>query len=173
MRTVYRLAPVLLVAGALLSIDAYGPRNAVGQQIPSVELPAAQSYPLTDTLPGAGQPKNQQFQAESARLAKQYAKSEKEEEKKEIRKKLGEVLGQQFDLHLQEQQKELDELEKQITDLKALLKKRKDSRTTIIDRRLEQLIQDAEGLGWHAPGGRSGPTYNLAYPSGNNAPQRK
>jgi exonuclease VII large subunit len=163
MRTVHRLAPVLLVGGALLCSEAAGPGNAAGQQVPSVDRQVAQAQPYPDrprsdplgSLPGASQPKHQQLQAESARLAKQYAKSEKEEEKKEIRKKLGEVLGQQFDLHLQEQQKELDELEKQIADLKTLLKKRKDSRTTIIDRRLEQLVQDAEGLGWNTPGNRA------------------
>jgi flagellar motility protein MotE (MotC chaperone) len=161
MRTVHRL---LLVGGALLCVEAAAPGHAAGQQVPSVDRQVAQAQPLPDlpriepltgSLAGAGQPKHQQLQAESARLAKQYAKSEKEEEKKEIRKKLGEVLGQQFDLHLQEQQKELDELEKQIANLKTLLKKRKDSRTTIIDRRLEQLVQDAEGLGWNTPGNRT------------------
>jgi flagellar motility protein MotE (MotC chaperone) len=171
MRTVYRLAPVLLLAGALLCVEASGPGNAAGQQVPSVDLQVAQAQPLTGGYPG-GEPKRQELQADAARLAKQYAKSEKEEEKKEIRKKLGEVLGQQFDLHLQEQQKELDELEKQIADLKTLLKKRKDSRTTIIDRRLEQLVQEAEGLGWHAPGGRGG-SYSQTSPFENNAPRRK
>jgi len=48
----------------------------------------------------------------------------------------------------QSQQAELEELEKHVADLKALLKKRKDSRETIVERRLEQLIQEAEGLGW-------------------------
>ena len=171
MRKVHQFASVLLVGGALLCVEASRPNSARGQATPLLnnELPSGPP----GAFPGAAQPKHQELQAESARLAKQYAKSEKEEEKKEIRKKLGEVLGQQFDLHLQEQQKELDELEKQIADLKALLKKRKDSRTTIIDRRLEQIIQDAEGLGWHSPAGGGGaytPRYGsqppgYAYPS--------
>jgi flagellar motility protein MotE (MotC chaperone) len=154
MRTVHKLGSVLLVVGALLCVEASRPSNAKGQAAP---LPDKQpeSVPPGYGHTWAGQPKHQELQRESARLAQQYAKSEKEEEKKEIRKKLGEVLGQQFDLHLQEQQKELDELEKQIADLKTLLKKRKDSRTTIIDRRLEQLVQDAEGLGWNTPGNRT------------------
>jgi flagellar motility protein MotE (MotC chaperone) len=174
MRTVYRLASVLLVVGALLCVEASRPSNASGQAAP---LPDKQPQSVPLNYSWAGQPKQQELQTESARLAKQYAKSEKEEEKKEIRKKLGELLGQQFDLHLQEQQKELDELERQITDLKALLKKRKDSRTTIIDRRLEQLIQDAEGLGWHSPAGRGGasaPLYSSQPPGfGSTSPAKR
>jgi len=92
---------------------------------------------------------------QSQELAHQYAKSEKEDEKKETRKKLTEVLDRQFDLHLKEQQNELDELEKQVAKLKAVLRKRKDAKENIVERRLEQLVQEADGLGWNAPGGRS------------------
>jgi hypothetical protein len=90
---------------------------------------------------------------QSGDLARQYAKAEKEEDKKEIRKKLADVLGKQFDAQMDHQQKELVELEKQIASLRSLLKKRQDAKTAIIDRRMEQLIQDAEGLGWRAPPG--------------------
>jgi DNA-binding transcriptional regulator YbjK len=88
---------------------------------------------------------------QAAKLAKQYVKSEKEDEKKEIRKKLADLLAQQFDQHMEQQQKELKELEKQIESLKTLLKKRGEAKPAIVDRRLEQLLQDASGLGWTAP----------------------
>jgi flagellar motility protein MotE (MotC chaperone) len=93
------------------------------------------------------------FQHQSAQLAKQYVKTEKEDEKKDLKKKLADVLAKQFDAQVNQQQKELADLERQIANLKALLKKRLDAKTTIIDRRMDQLIQDAEGLGWTAPGG--------------------
>lgn len=93
-----------------------------------------------------------QSQSQSAQLAKQYVEAKKEEEKKEIRKHLTEVLSHQFDLHIQAQQKELEDLEKQIANLRTVLKKRLDAKTPIVERRLEQLIQEAEGLGWNAPG---------------------
>jgi hypothetical protein len=100
---------------------------------------------------------------EAGQLAKQYVDSKKEDEKREIRKKLTDVLTQQFDQQIQEQQKELEDLEKQIASLKAVLTKRKEAKSTIVERRIEQLIQDAEGLGWNAPGssggGRVGPPY--------------
>lgn len=92
------------------------------------------------------------YQSQSTQLAHQYIKAEKDDEKKDIRKKLADVLAKQFDAQVEKQQKELADLEKQIANLKALLKKRTDAKTTIIDRRMDQLIQDAEGLGWNAPG---------------------
>jgi hypothetical protein len=103
-------------------------------------------------------------QSEAMQLAQQLAKSDKEEEKKDLRKKLGDMLSKQFDQHAQQQQKELEELEKEINRLRSVLKKRQDAKSTIVERRLEQLVQDAEGLGWNAPnsprssgfGGRAG-----------------
>jgi hypothetical protein len=91
-----------------------------------------------------------------AQLARKYVKAEKEEDKRELRKQITELLGKQFDQHVKQQENELDELEKQVASLKALLRKRKEARTTIIDRRLEQLIQEAEGLGWNTSSGPRG-----------------
>jgi uncharacterized protein HemX len=90
-------------------------------------------------------------QAQATKLAKQYAKAEKEDEKKEIRKKLSELLATQFDQHVKQQQKELEDLEKQIASVRTTLKKRADAKTSIVDRRAEQLILEAEGLGWSVP----------------------
>lgn len=92
-----------------------------------------------------------QSRPQPAQLAKQYVEAMKEEEKREIRKRLAEMLSQQFDGHVKQQQKELEELEKQIASLKKVLQRRLDAKSTIVERRLEQLIHDAEGLGWNAP----------------------
>jgi hypothetical protein len=102
---------------------------------------------------GWHQPKAQQLHSESIKLAKQYAKAEKEEEKKDIRKKLTDVLSEQFDLQMKQQQKELEDLEKQVANLKAMLKKRVDAKSAIVDRRIDQLAQEADGLGWSTPSG--------------------
>jgi hypothetical protein len=103
-------------------------------------------------------------QSQPAQLAKQYVKAEKDEEKKEIRKKLTEFLTQQFDQHLQQQQRELDDLEKQIASLRAVLKKRLSSKTAIVERRFEQLVEDAEGLGWNTPSSLHRPSSSLGDP---------
>jgi hypothetical protein len=92
------------------------------------------------------------LQAESNQLLQEYTKATKPEEKQEIRKKLIEAVGKQFDANAQHQKEELEDLEKQIAKLRDLLKKRLDAKTSIVERRLEQLIQEAEGLGWTAPG---------------------
>jgi hypothetical protein len=92
------------------------------------------------------------LQDQSYQLVQQYVKAEKEEDKKEIRKKLADALGKQFDTHMELQQKELADLERQMAELQNLLKKRQKAKSEIIDRRMDQLIQDAEGLGWTAPG---------------------
>jgi len=95
--------------------------------------------------------KHMQLQSETRALAQKYAKSDKEEEKKELRKKLAEALSQQFDLHMQQQKEELQELEKQITDLRSLIQKRQEAKNSIVERRIDQLAQDAQGMGWQTP----------------------
>jgi hypothetical protein len=115
------------------------PENHVGQN--------ASFYGVWGMAPAMASNRTQ-----SVQLARQFAKATKEDEKKEIRKKLADVLDNEFEQLAQQQQTEIDDLEKQVANLKAILKKRKDSKVTIVDRRLEQLIQEAEGLGWGTPG---------------------
>ena len=145
------LMPGAVLAGMLVAVSLTVPPSATGQS-PFKEIRS------NDSLWAAGFASPQQtLQAQSHELAQQYVKSVKDDDKKEIRKKLTEVLDKQFDLHLQEQQKELDELEKQVAKLKAVLRKRKDAKENIVERRFEQLVQEADGLGWNAPSGRGNP----------------
>jgi uncharacterized protein YlxW (UPF0749 family) len=134
MNTARRLMVVSLVAGlACAAVTAQSPFN-----------PYSGSAPL-----GRYQPYS--LHTQSAQLAHQYVKAVKEDEKKALREKLTDALGQQFDQHVQQQQREIKELEKQLASLKALLKKRVGAKTAIVERRLEQLVQAAEGLGWNGP----------------------
>jgi hypothetical protein len=135
------LAVALIVAGGLVGFALAQQFGAPGQQNTTDYVVQA----LRFVGPSQGQAQD---------LARQYVKAEKEEQKKEIRKKLTDLLAQQFDQRNEQQQKELENLEKQIVELKALLKKRADGRSAILDRRFEQLILDVEGLGWQAPDGK-------------------
>jgi hypothetical protein len=101
-------------------------------------------------------------QSKASKLAEKYVKEEKSEVKQEIRKQLTDVLNQHFDNRMEEQKKELDKLEKEIADLRAVLKKRQDAKGAIVERRIETLIQEAEGLGWNAPG-RRGPDFGFDF----------
>jgi archaellum component FlaC len=96
-----------------------------------------------------------QMHTRATDLAQAYIKANKESEKKESRQKLTDALNQLFDERMQQQQEDLAELEKQVADLRTIVKKRDGAKATIIDRRIEQLVQDAEGLGWSAPGKKS------------------
>jgi hypothetical protein len=136
-----------LFAGAALGVIACA---AVAQQ------PGQDSLAPVSVYQQANWDRFGQFGSESAKLVQQYIKA-KAEDKAELRKKLSDALGKQFDANAQQQQKELDELEKEIANLRALLKKRLDAKSTIVERRLEQLVQDAEGLGWTAPGAGRNP----------------
>ena len=158
------LAFVLVGIGAITGAVVFGQSAPEKAKEP---LPQVQPRTNSNAFPNNGQPNYviQEFapggpgyfvpanlQDQSTQLVQQYVKAEKEEDKKEIRKKLADALGKQFDAHMEQQQKELAALEKQINELKNIMKKRQEAKTTIIDRRIDQLTQDAEGLGWTAPG---------------------
>jgi len=156
------LAFVFVGIGAITGAVVFGQSAPEKAKAP---LPEVQPRANSNAFPNNGQPNYviQELapggpgffvpgsQDQSSQLVDDYVKA-KEEDKKEIRKKLADVLGKQFDAHMKQQDDELTALEKQINDLKELMKKRLAAKTTIIDRRMDQLIQDAEGLGWTAPG---------------------
>jgi hypothetical protein len=162
MKTSWRLASFFVLAAALIGIPSYG-QQPVGkdeQSFPKSPLPGygvKASSPVAGytVLDGSGNHwfHQSQLNSKSAELAQSLVKSESQSEKNEIRKELNKVLTEQFDAHLSQQQKELEELEKQIAKLKGLIRKRLESKEAIVERRMEQLVQEAEGLGWAAPSG--------------------
>ncbi|TMQ34876.1 MAG: hypothetical protein E6K70_05300 [Planctomycetota bacterium] len=156
MKALRRLAMGSLLAGALLCVTAVAQPQDVVQETYKPNPYANNGRGNEAVLYGHivnNQTKQYDLQDQSLQLAQKYVKTEKEDEKKDLRKNLTQVLGRQFDLHLEAQQKELDELEKQVAKLKNVLKKRKDAKENIVERRLEQLVQDADGLGWNASHG--------------------
>jgi hypothetical protein len=91
-------------------------------------------------------------QQQARELAQKLAETRSEDEKRDLRKKLTDVLGQQFDARMKQQQKELEDLEKQIAKLRDTLKRRQDNKEKIVDRHIDQMVEDAQGLGWSGPG---------------------
>ena len=69
-------------------------------------------------------------------------------QRSEVRAKLSENLGKQFDLRQKRHGLEIESLEAQVKKLKELVRKRQDSREEIISRRVDQILREAEGLGW-------------------------
>ena len=163
--TMIRTIAMGAFAAALGTAAVWAP--AAGQPVPGSaaqpEVPDPTAGPpalMHQRIIGVAGPTSQ-GQSQVSRLAKQYAKATREDEKRDLKKKLTELLGQQFDQLADQQKTELADLEKQVAELKATLNKRHDNRDTIIDRRLDQVIQEAEGLGWgiHATPSQATPTY--------------
>ena len=88
-------------------------------------------------------------------LAAQYGAAKDDSGKEKLRSQLRDVLDKQFTAHHKRREQELEKLEARVRSLRELLNKRSEQRQTIVDRRLEQLVRDAEGLGWSAPGAGS------------------
>jgi hypothetical protein len=88
---------------------------------------------------------------EVGRLTKEYAKTEGNEARTKVKDKLSAALVKQFDAQQKRRDLELDRVEKQVKKLRDLMKKRDEERKTIIDRRLDQLVREADGLGWAPP----------------------
>jgi hypothetical protein len=95
-------------------------------------------------------------------LMRDYKRTENADERDKIKTKLTAALAKQFDAQQKRRDLELARVEAQLKKLRELMKKRGEERKTIIDRRVDQLVRDAEGLGWAPP---PGPTDNL--PAGN------
>jgi hypothetical protein len=96
-------------------------------------------------------------------LLRDYKRTEDADKRGEIKTKLTAALAKQFDAQQKRRDLELARVEAQLKKLRELMKKRGDERKTIIDRRVDQLVRDAEGLGWAPPPGPSS-----FFPAGNN-----
>jgi hypothetical protein len=88
-------------------------------------------------------------------LMRDYKRTEDADERGKIKTKLVAALAKQFDAQQKRRDLELARVEAQLKKLRELMKKRDEERKTIIDRRADQLVRDAEGLGWAPPSGFS------------------
>jgi hypothetical protein len=105
---------------------------------------------------------NALFQAEAnlagdaAEILSQFADAGNDPDRKRLSADLRANLAKQFDVQRQRRELELARVEERVRKLREQIKKRNDARETIIDRRVDLLINDADGLGWSAPASPSG-----------------
>jgi len=100
-----------------------------------------------------------------ADLLAQYARDQDEAKRGAVKTKLAAALDKQFELQQQRREIEAAQIEAQIKKLRELMKKRSDARQTIVQKRLDQLVNEADGLGWTSPHGASG-RGDVFYPGG-------
>jgi hypothetical protein len=81
-------------------------------------------------------------------LLQQFGEAKSDTDREKIKTMLIDALEQQFDLRQSRHEAEIVALENQLNKLKQLVRLRNDNRREIISRRLEQLLRDAQGLGW-------------------------
>jgi hypothetical protein len=95
--------------------------------------------------------------AEVRTLLAWYAEATDEKVRIESKAAMAKLLEQQFDARQKACEAELVPLEAQVKRLRELLQKRQQARQEIVKSRLDQLLREAEGLGWPAPMGPGGP----------------
>src|SRR5262245_47046562 len=154
----YASAAVVL-ALALGTLALFLPRSAPGQSLPRQDEKPAASVP-DGLAPGMGKKdaeldKLVAAEAEAARevskLVAEYKQTEDDAERTKIKAKLSAALTKQFEAQQKRRELELARAEEQLKKLRELMKKRGEEKKTIIDKRLDQLVREAEGLGWSAP----------------------
>ncbi|MFQ5864558.1 MAG: hypothetical protein ACE5IW_04940 [bacterium] len=89
-----------------------------------------------------------QLENRTEELAHTFRMSEDETEKAQLEKDLRSALSELFDLRELEKQREIERLEKQLKELKNMVKKRKDHRGEIIQKRLDQMLGKVDYLDW-------------------------
>lgn len=85
---------------------------------------------------------------EAEKLARELSQAKSDTERESLKAKLSQALEKQFDQRQKKHEADIEALETQIKKLKELVKNRNENRKDIVSRRLEQVVRDAQGLGW-------------------------
>jgi hypothetical protein len=81
-------------------------------------------------------------------LARKLGAAKSETDRSQIKTELSELLEKQFSFRQKRHQEEIAALEAKVKKLKDLVEKRQENRREIIAKRLDQILSNAEGLGW-------------------------
>src|SRR5262245_57627643 len=151
-----RTAVVLAVGLSVCAVFSVGPATGRQQAAPEPRVDTtANFYPSMGGVKDPDLDKLIASEMEAAReVAKvlgEYKKTEEEAERTKIKAKLSAALSKQFDLQQKRREHELARAEAQLKKVRELMKKRGEERKTIVEKRLDQLVREAEGLGWTAP----------------------
>ena len=76
--------------------------------------------------------------------------TEDSQQREQLRGDLQKLVSEQFDMRQKVRQKELEQLEAQVRRLRAIHSRRQEEKDSIVKDRVQQLLRDADGLGWGA-----------------------
>jgi hypothetical protein len=102
---------------------------------------------LTLTSPAARNAENT-LAHRADELARKLGGAKSETDRSQIKTELTDVLEKQFDLRQKRHHDEIAALESKVKKLKDLVERRQENRREIIAKRVDQILRDAEGLGW-------------------------
>jgi len=153
---IFVLVPAILIVGFGLCVtprnwgqvppgkDAYGPRGAYdkGEKQPSLDMEMDKLVTQEAVA-----------EREVASLMESYAHTEGDTERSQIKSKVAAALEKAFDLQQKRRELELSRVEARVKKIRELMQRRSDARQSIIDKRLDQLLREADGLGWTPPPG--------------------
>ena len=105
-------------------------------------------YEARTTEPDPLREADQRFVQSTRDLFANYQEASDSGQRETIRDQLTEVLTKHFEVRQQIRVRELEELEAQVRRLRELHDRREQEKDQIVRDRLQQLVRDAEGLGW-------------------------
>ncbi|HET6882566.1 MAG TPA: hypothetical protein VFI31_20535 [Pirellulales bacterium] len=132
------------------AVAGYPPATYNSVQAPYGAVQGGWGPPAADPELAELTSQDQQLEVEVQTLARQLADSDDDKQRAELKPRLAAALEKQFDAQQKLREMEISRIEARVQKLRDLVRKRTDSRRKIIDNRYEQLLNDAEGLGWNS-----------------------
>ncbi|HEV3004419.1 MAG TPA: hypothetical protein VGX78_08145 [Pirellulales bacterium] len=155
---------VALAQQPAIELALPGPSVVVGPSATS-EVPVLAQVPYVQSLfvgqqPGGGHDEaltelaqlDAKLAQEAQQLIEQYAGATDDDGRAKLKDQLAQTIERQFEAQQKLRELEVSRIEARVKKLRNLIDKRNMAKRTIIDKRLDQLIRDAEGLGWNPPG---------------------
>jgi hypothetical protein len=94
---------------------------------------------------------DRKLEAETAQLAAQYGRADNEDDRRKLAADIRVLVEKQFAMRQARRLEELRRLQAELRRLEQIHQRREQQRDAIIDIRVEQLLRDADGLGWGGP----------------------
>jgi hypothetical protein len=95
------------------------------------------------------------------RLVERWKASKQDAEREKVEGDLRNVLKREFAARLSVHEREIKELEEKVRQLRERLTLRKEKQDEIVEHRLQQILRDAQGLGWGSEGAGASATYRM------------
>jgi len=99
-------------------------------------------------LSGAQSHEEATLATKASEVARQLGSARSDADREKLKADLSTILEKQFELRQQRHKKEIESLEAQVKKLRDLVDKRQENRREIVAKRLDQILQEAQGLGW-------------------------